>query len=450
MSLIISLFGILLTIFLVVGVHEFGHFIVARLSGIKVLRFSIGFGKPLYRWYDKKGTEYVLAAIPLGGYVKMVDEREENVLASDLPYSFNRQPLYKRIAVICAGPFSNLIFAALLYWLLFVIGFTTIKPIIGEVTPNSIAAMAGLKPQQEILQIDHEPTSGWYAVIIRLFEHAGDQGTLQIQATSPNATQSTNYQLNLASWKMDELKPDPLKSLGIEPYAPKIPAVIDVIQPNSPAEQAGLKPKDQIIAIGNQSIKDWMEIVNIIAFAPEQTLEFHIIRDKKEMTLPVTIGVKHAFFVKKYGYLGMMPHYVLPPNLLRHEQYGPIAAIPKAYSQVKLFTHMNFIMLEKLIEGKVSLKSLGGPLTIFESAGTALNNGIIPFMSFLAFLSISIGIINIFPIPGLDGGHLLFQIIELIIRRPLSERTQILLYRLGLILLMLLIAQAITNDILRL
>jgi len=361
---LISLIGILLTIFLIIGIHESGHFFIARALGIKVLRFSIGFGKTLFRWHDKKGTEYVFAAIPLGGYVKMLDENEGTVKEEERHLAYNRQPAYKKLAVVIAGPLANLLFAFLLYWLLFMVGFTSIVPIIGSVTPHSIAANAGLKPQQEIIRVDNTPTTSWMSIAIRILTHTGETDQIHISTVPFNHNTATpdQYFLDLRSWHMDELKPDPLTSLGISPYFPV----------------------------------------------------------------------------------------VLPKNILRYNQYGPITALSHALQNTYDFTYMNFIVLGKLFTGKVSLKSIGGPISIFANAGAALNQGITAFLSFLAFISISIGVINILPIPGLDGGHILFQLIELITRRPVSLKMQNLLYRLGFIILILVIVQAVTNDILRL
>jgi len=449
LSFLISLLGIFITIFLVIGIHEFGHFITARLCGIKVLRFSIGFGKTLFRKQDKRGTEYVISLIPLGGYVKMLDEAEEPVPSSELPYAYNRQPIYKRIAVIAAGPFFNFIFSAVLYYVLFVVGFTTIIPITGNILSNSAAAHAGMKPQEEILQIDHHPVSTWYSIVIKLLERTGDKNTLNIETQDLKSKKHETYSLDLSQWKMDALKPDPLESLGITPFQPNILPVIFIIQKNSPAEHAGLKIGDKIVSLNNKSIKDWMELITTIVNAPEKTFNFEILRDGKIIVLPVTIGYQRNIFYKKHGYLGIAPNITYPKNLLRIEQYSPIEAFFRSAEEVKNFTDLNFIILGKMFTGKVSIQSLGGPLTIFESAGHALNNGMIAFMSFLAFLSISIGVINILPIPGLDGGHLLFQLVESIRGKPLSERILLLFYRLGLVLLFFLIIQSLSNDLLR-
>lgn len=450
LSVLISIIGILLTILFVVGVHELGHFLVARAVGVKVLRFSIGFGKALYRWYDKKGTEYVLAAIPLGGYIKMLDETEGTVAPEELHLAYNRQSIYKKMLIVFAGPFANLLFALVLYWIIFTIGFTTLIPLIGNVAPHSIAATAGLKPQQEILSINGKPTPSWAAIAIRLLPYTGNKEQLLIETRDLNTSEKKSYLLDLTNWRLNDLEPDLLGSLGIVPYEPRVPAIIGHIQENSPAAKAHLKTGDKIISIDKHIIYDWMQVLHLIATHPEKTLSFVISRDGKTLTIPVTMTYKRDLLFNKYGYLGIGPQFQWPKELLRKNQYGPLAALNRAWQDTVDFTFLNFLLLGKLFTGKISLQSLGGPITIFETAGGALNIGILPFLSFLAFLSISIGFINILPIPGLDGGHLLFQFIELIMRRPLSLRVQTLLYRAGLIILLLLVAQAITNDLLRL
>jgi regulator of sigma E protease len=449
LSLLISLIGVLITILLVVGVHELGHFLVAKCLGIKVLRFSIGFGKALLTWHDKSGTEYVLAAIPLGGYVKMLDENEGPIEAFEVSQTFNRQPFYKKMAVIAAGPFSNLLFAFILYWILFTVGFVSVAPIIGNVTLHSIAEQSGLKPQQEIVKIGNQKTTGWTTVVITLLLHAGDNKNLPIELKNPDSkTQISN--VDLTNWHLNHLRPDSLASLGIAPYEPFIPPVIGKEVLDGPAKQAGLKSGDKILSINNKPIKDWYDVVEQTQAHPGEVLPFQVERGKEKLLIEVSIGSKSNFFAEKTGFLGVSPAFEYPKELLRHNKYNPIAATGHAWQDVMLFTDMNFVILAKMFMGKISLQSLGGPITIFESAGTALNNGILSFLSFLAFLSISIGIINVVPIPGLDGGHLLFQFIEMIMRRPLSEKTMMLFYRLGMIFLLLIMVTAFVNDVLRL
>lgn len=365
MSIVIAILGILLTILFVIGTHEAAHFIAARWLGVKVLRFSIGFGKALFRWHDKTGTEYVFALIPLGGYVKMLDENEGNVPENELSQAYNRQPFYKKFLIVLAGPASNIFCAFILYWLIFMIGFVTVKPIIGNVTPHSIAAEAGLKPNQEILSIDNSTIHSWTGVLFRLMTHIGDHDHLIIETAPVKNKKSQSYSLDLTNWHMDELQPDPLTSLGIKPYEPAA------------------------------------------------------------------------------------PKYIWPKETLRTLKFGPVTAAAYAWRQIHDLTYFNVVLFGKMFTGKLSLKSLGGPITIFESAGDALNAGYLAFMGFLAFLSISIGIINILPIPGLDGGHLFIQAIEAIIRRPIPERYLLLLFRIGFIFILFVLVQALVNDVLR-
>lgn len=357
----ITILGIILTILLIVGIHEFGHFMVAKCLGVKVLKFSIGFGKALVKWHDKSGTEYAFSAIPLGGYVKMLDEGEGHVAPTELPLAYNRQKIWKRFLIVAAGPLTNFILALVLYWIIFVTGFINPVPITGEIIPHSIAAQAGMQKNQEIISIDQQPVMSWMSIILRLLPHTGNHDKISIQTRDIHQHTNYTYLLNLTDWKMDELKPDPLLSLGIVPYQP-----------------------------------------------------------------------------------------TTPYPLLRNIQYGPIEACSHAWQNTYDFTYMNLLMIGKLFTGKVSIQSLGGPIAIFQGAGSALNQGIASFLSFLAFLSIAIGVVNILPIPGLDGGHILFQLIEAIMKKPISAPMIELFYKLGFILLLLLITQAVMNDILRL
>jgi len=449
LNILISIIAIMITIFFIIGFHEFGHFITARFLGVKVLRFSIGFGKAIKKWHDKKGTEYVLASIPLGGYVKMLDESEGKVPRQELHLAFNRQPLYKKFLIVAAGPFFNFMLALVLYWLLFVIGFITVVPLIGGTTPNSIASVAGIQPQEEITSIKGHPTLNWMAVTIRLLENVGENSQIPMTTQVRGTSTSKNYVLDLTNWKLDNLKPDPLESLGIIPYQPDVPAIIGVIESKSPASQSQLRTGDKIIAIDKTPMKNWLDVITTIAAHPHETFTFKVRRQGKELSYPVTIGAKSSLFSKEQGYLGLAPDFKLPPDLLRQNQYSPLPALYHATESVSDFISLNFLMLGKMITGKISFQSLGGPITIFEGAGNSLNAGILAFLSFIAFISIAIGVINIIPIPGLDGGHILIYLIEFIIRRPIAQRTQELMFRLGLIALVVLAVQALANDIMR-
>ena len=456
MYLLISIIGILFTILFVVGTHESAHFFMARLLGIKVLRFSIGFGKTLWRRYDKSGTEYIFALIPLGGYVQMLDEKEGNVPEAERHLAFNTQPFYKKFLVVSAGPLANILCALLLYWIIFMIGFTTIKPIIGTVTPRSIAAESGLKSQQEITHVDGYQTLTWTSVLSRILMHVGNQDNLLMQVKNPcdpkdrSCPETTQIQrLDLSNWTLDGLTPDPLKSLGIIPYQPEIPLVIGVIQKNSPASISTLKIGDKMTAINQKKIATWEEVIQLIRNHPNETISLTVLRDKQELTFPIKIGSEREFFTKK-GYLGIAPQYEWPKEMQQEIKYPPLTALTHAGQTMVDLSYFNLILFGKLLIGKLSLQSLGGPIMIFQNAGDALNYGFLAFISFLAFLSVSIGIINCLPIPGLDGGHLFFQIIELIIRRPIPDNILLFFYRLGFFLIIFMLIQAIINDLLRL
>lgn len=449
LHLFLSIVGILLTIFFVIGTHEYAHFLAARLLKVKVLRFSIGFGKSLARWRDKQGTEYVFALIPLGGYVKMLDEREGEVAPEERRYAFNRQSFLKKFIIVLAGPVMNIFCALMLYWLIFVIGFNTVRPIIGQVTPHSIAAKSGLSADQEIVAIDGDETHTWTGIMFRMIAHLGNQDHMSV-TTVDKQQQRHTYTLNLAHWTMDALTPDPLSSLGITPFTPEIPLVIGVIAPNSPALLSALKVGDKILSIQDQPIKTWEEVIQLISTHPGQSLSFRIERQGVPQTILVSLGTKTSWFGQKTGYLGISPYFQWPAQLIHKIQYDPVTALPHAWHEMIDLTYFNLLLFGKIITGKLSLQSLGGPITIFESAGDALNSGILAFVSFLAFLSISIGVINLLPIPGLDGGHLFIFLLEAVIRRPLPEQVVFNMYRAGFLLLIFVLMQAMINDLLRL
>lgn len=447
---LIAILGMVLTILFVVGTHESAHFLAARMLGVKVLRFSIGFGKSLLHWRDKTGTEYVLALIPLGGYVKMLDENEGEVPKNQLHLAYNRQPFYKKFLIVLAGPMTNIFCALIIYWVIFMHGFITVKPMIGKVEAGSIAAAAGVKPDQQITGVDNDNTNTWTGIMLRLIAHAGDQDHVSIQTEEPVSRKSATHILNLANWKMDKLTPDPLSSLGIIPWSPDIPLVIGVIAANTPASTSTLQIGDRIIAINSIAMKNWEDVIKAINEHPDQTVKFYIKRKQQYLMLPVVIGYQRTLSLQKSGYLGIGPNYQLPKDILHKVQYGPISAGYHAWKEIVDFTYFNLLLFGKMITGKISMQSLGGPITIFETAGNALNSGMLAFAGFLAFLSIAIGVVNLLPIPGLDGGHMFIQIVEFIIRRPVPDQVLNVLFRLGFLLIFFVLIQAIINDVMRL
>lgn len=448
MNIIITISGILLTILVIVGIHELGHFVMARICKVKVINFSIGFGKKIINWHDKKGTEFSLSLIPLGGYVRLLDESVAHIASSDLPFAFHQQSFWKKSLIILAGPLFNLLFAFILYWFIFMFGFTTLKPIIGTVIKHSIADNAGVKSNEEIIQVDKRSTLNFMSVIMQATFHVGNKDKLILTTKELNKNIVHTYKLNLKNFKLNDLQPNPLESLGIIPFEPFIPAIIGKIiikDKNTNPFKIG----DQIIKVDQMPINDWFALAKIIAKAPNQTLLFEIKRDTSFFTTKITIPSKQQF-LHQYGYLGISPRYQPSNDLLRTVKYGPLPAIAHAFSNTLDFVWLNIVSLEKLLTGKISFQSISGPISIFAAASGSLHQGIISFISFLAFLSIAIGVINILPIPGLDGGQFLLQLISLGRQKPISKSVEMLFLRLGIILLLVLVIKAMTNDILRL
>lgn len=449
-SALIGIGSILLTLLFVVGTHEFAHFAMARLVGVKVLRFSIGFGKRLLHWHDKSGTEYVFALVPLGGYVKMLDENEDGAIdPKEAPFAYNRQPFYKKFLIVLAGPACNLVCAILLYWMIYMVGFTAVKPLVGDVTPNSIAAQAGLQAQQLIVAVDNKPVSSWMGIIFRLMSHVGEKSPLTIVVEDKNHAKKT-VQLNVSTWHLDELTPDPLTSLGFKPYMPPIPMIVGMIDPKAPAAKANLRYGDTLLAINKKPVNNWEDLVTLIAEHPGATLTFTLRRGSQTLDVPVMIEKNTHWFGKPTGYLGIGPRFSWPSDLLQNVQLSPLAALQRATQQTYDFAYFNLLFLGKMLTGKLSLQSLGGPISIFQGANNALNSGWLAFVSFLAFLSVSVGVVNLLPIPGLDGGHLAIQAIERILKRPLPDPLLNILYRVGFALIFVVLIQALVNDFLRL
>lgn len=450
MSVFIAIVGALLAIFSIIILHELGHFVVARVAGIQVLRFSIGFGKTLWKWVGKSGTEYVIALLPLGGYVKMLGEGQEKAQPENAHRAFNQKPLLTRMAVVMAGPFTNFLLAVVAYWGVYWMGITYVKPVVGQVVPHSIAAYAGIKPGDQVMQMDGRPTRNWQQVMMAIVMRMGDRDTL-VMTVQPGKTNFTvQRELNLIHWTVDRRDPAFLESLGLVPYFPFVPPVIATVGRGSYAERGGLRPGDRVLSIHGKMVSDWSQMVQSLQRYPNQWVMLAILRDHQPQFLRVKIGV-----IKRggqsVGYLGVgsvTPQW--PSNMLYQERYSLWTAWVPAVQQAWQLTEFNALVLAKMIVGKVSLHTLGGPITVFQAAGKASLAGIQVYLGFLGFISLAIGFINVLPIPGLDGGHLFFQIIEGIFRRPVPERYQALGFSIGMIFLIFLMIQATVNDLVRL
>lgn len=439
----------IITIAILVAIHEFGHFWVARRLGVKVLTFSIGFGKQLFKWKDKLGTTYQVSLIPLGGYVRMVDEREGSVSTEDLPYAFNRKSVYARFAIVSAGPLINLLFAVLLYWCIFMIGTTGLKPVIGEVEPNSIASESQLMPKEEIIAIEGKRIYNWQTVHLELLQHLGDKEYLNWTVKPLGADNTQTKQVPLPNQESFE-EVNLLKLIGIKPYWPDIEAVIGEVNSGLPADKAGLKADDKILSVDDIKIEDWSQWVKRIQASPEKTLSVNVLREGQQLTLSLTPEAKKLDDGRTYGFIGARAKPSdIPEELTSLEQYDPFDAIGQALKKTWDVSALSLKFLYKMVVGEVSTKNLGGPIAIAQGASTSLNAGVIAFLSFLALVSVSLGLINLFPIPMLDGGHLLFYVIEMIRGKPVADKHMFMALKAGFIFLIALMSFALYNDLAR-
>ncbi|MDD3448500.1 MAG: sigma E protease regulator RseP [Gammaproteobacteria bacterium] len=446
-----TILAFIVAIGVLVTVHEFGHFWVARRLGVRVLRFSVGFGRPLWRRVAADGTEYMLAAIPLGGYVKMLDEREGEVPAAELGRAFNRKPVASRIAIVAAGPIFNFLFAILAYWLIFVIGVTGLRPLVGQVLPESPAAHAGLHGGDEIRMVDGRSTPTWDAARTALLKGSLGEGGIALEVTGSDGA-ARHVELDLAGLPLDLEGGDLLPGLGIEPWRPSIPAVIGEVMPGEPAERAGLRAGDRILSVDGRPIPDWNVWVEYVRAHPGTLLEVTVERDGA----PLALALEPAGVVegkREVGRIGAAVDMSRAPDLERYQavqDYPPLEALGVAAVRTWDMTSLTLRVLGRLFTGRASLESVSGPITIAQYAGETARIGVVPFLAFLAVVSISLGILNLLPVPILDGGHLLYYLIELVKGSPLSEGAQQLGQRLGIVLLLGLMALAFYNDFSRL
>ncbi|MDP3561684.1 MAG: RIP metalloprotease RseP [Legionellaceae bacterium] len=448
--MLFTLFYFIVALFLLIIVHESGHFLVARLCGVKVLRFSFGFGKVLASWRDKQGTEYAWSLFPLGGYVKLLDETEGDVVPEERHLAFNNQSLLVRVAVVLAGPVFNFLLAFVLLWFVLILGVKSLAPIIDNVSLESIAARAGLSAHQEIVAFNHKKITSWQDFQYAIMPLIGSQNKVNITVkTLPNGPQTT-HQMALIDWILDPKKPDLLGSLGIEPFVPRIPPIVGTILPDSSAAQAGLQVDDVIVSVDGQRVSDWLFLVRYVKERPDQSIDLLINRQ----------GAHHHYLVhttqvtqqgRTEGFLGLSSKPInLPPNWLRIQRLSPIAAIGVAMEQTVDLTKNTFVLIGRMITGHLSLQGISGPVGIAQGAAESARAGVVQYLSFLALLSIGLGVLNILPIPMLDGGHLLYYLIEAIRRRPLSIESKTKSAYVGIILLVVLTVVALTNDLTRL
>ncbi|KGJ99714.1 MULTISPECIES: sigma E protease regulator RseP [unclassified Pseudoalteromonas] len=444
-----NLGSFILALGILVTVHEYGHFWVARKAGVKVLRFSIGFGKPLLKWHDKYNTEYVIAAIPLGGYVKMLDERVDEVPANQRHLSFNAKSVQARIAIVAAGPMANFLFAIFALAVMYMVGVQTIKPVVGSVVEGSRAEQAGIMPTQQIIKIGDDDISNWQDATFSLMSHLGDKS---VAVTLRNENyQQTVQTLNLDGWKLDQQDVPPLSSLGIVPFRPQATLVIAAITKNSAAEQANLQVNDVILAVSGETMSSWQQLVNLITQSANKSLQFSVKRQDSIKTITVTPKSRVVSNGIEQGFLGVAPVVEQwPDDFVETRHYGPLDSIVLGTKETWRLITLSFDMIGNLITGQVSVKNLSGPVGIAVGAGTSVSYGLVAFLSFLALISVNLGVFNLLPLPVLDGGHLMYYIIELFRKKPVSEKTQEFGFKVGALLLIFLTCFALFNDVSRL
>lgn len=448
--MLLTLLYFFLALLLLVVVHEYGHFQVARWCGVKVLRFSFGFGKVLFRWHDKKGTEYVCSLIPLGGYVKMLDETEDFVAEQEKHLAFNNKSVLARTAIVLAGPLFNFIFAFFALWLVLVIGMHSLAPMIDKVKPGSIAAEAGITPNQEIIALNDTKINSWRDFQYAMMPLVGSTQTLNVTVKSLTNGHISHVFLPLAHWQLDDKKPDPLDSLGIEPFIPSIPPVVGEIIPDSPAAKAGLESNDRLLSINGESFDDWLFLVEYVHQHPNQTITLGLNRNQHIQNVSLTIGAQKNGG-KLEGFIGVRSQKVdWPADWLRLQRENPISALGTAFKQTVELTSTTFLLMGRLISGKLSLNTISGPVGIAQGAGDSARGGFASYLFFLALVSISLGALNLLPVPMLDGGHLLYYLLETIRRKPLSEGVKSVGVYIGLAFVVALMFIALTNDISRL
>ena len=459
MNFFISLLALIVTLGILVTVHEFGHFWVARRCGVKVLRFSIGFGKAVKTWIGKDGVEYVLAPIPLGGYVKMLGQEDTSSTAGDVPLSqrhlsFAYKPLWQRMAIVAAGPIANFLLAIFVFWIIYVsYGINGIAPVINGVVEESPAYVAGLRTGDEILAVDGEETIIWQQVTMQLLARLGETGNLVFTIDPVDSNSLRDVSIPVISWMGDETEPNPVSSLGI--VLIEIPAIIAGVVAEGRAESGGLLAGDEIVSVNGRAIRGWTHWVEVIRSNPELELDTVVQREgiKTAIVLrPATKTLEDGSVIGSIGAYVQETSFseLVPPEMLREVTYNPISAIQPALQETWDKSVFILASVKKMVVGLISVKNINGPITIAQIAGQTASYGIDVYLGFLALLSISLGVLNLLPIPILDGGHLMYYIIEAVIRRPVPERIQAWGLQLGLLLISGIMVLAVYNDVVRL
>lgn len=452
MNLLVTLAAFIVALGLLIVVHEFGHYLIARLCNVKVLRFSVGFGAPLWRkTLGRDRTEWVIAAFPIGGYVKMADEREGRVAPEDVPRAFNRQSVYRRFAIVVAGPVANFLLAILFYWVLFMHGLPGLKPTLGPIAPDTPAAAAGFQSGETIVKIADEPVATWQDARWLLLQQAVQKNRVRIEVREASDAIAWR-ELNLAGLSGEQLDSDFLRAVGFSYYRPPVKPVIGEVVSGGAAQRAGLRPGDEFVAIEGRDITRWEQVVEMVRSRPGKPFRVDIQREGRllpEIVLTPSMVVEGGREVGKIGAAPRIDPRVME-GLTANVRFGPVESLTRALHKTWDTSTFTLKMLGKMIVGEVSLKNLSGPITIADYAGQTAQSGWVAYLLFLALISISLGVLNLLPIPLLDGGHLMYYTVEIIKGSPVSERTIEIGQHVGVALLFTLMAFALYNDINRL
>jgi regulator of sigma E protease len=452
MQVLFSIVMALVTLGILVTIHEYGHYWVARRCGVRVLRFAVGFGRPLAMRVDRHGTEFALCAIPLGGYVKMLDERDEgqDVTEENRHESFNAQPVRNKLAIVSAGPAANFLLAIIVLFGLFLRGETGVAPIVEGVELGSVAHDAGLMRGQEIVAVDGVRTQTVSNVRFALLKRLGDTGTIDISVGNALSDLQETYALPINRWLGGAEAPDPTRALGLTLGIPPLQPSVGSLVEDSPATRAGFVVDDTIVEVDGQPISTWSQWVDLVRAAPGQSLAVRVERNGQPINLtvvPRSTGASGA----EVGSVGMgvvIPD--IPQDRIRRQGRNPLEALSAAVERTFALTAFTFESMWKMVQGLISTKNLSGPIAIAQVAASTAESGFATWLSFLALLSISLGAINLLPIPVLDGGHIVFHSLEGLLGRPVPEQIQMMSYQVGLLAVFTLMVFAIYNDVARL
>ncbi len=441
-----SAVAFIVAISILVAIHEYGHYIVGRWCGMKVLRFSIGFGKPIWtRVAGPDKTEYCISSIPLGGYVRFLDDREGPVAPEDEGRAFNHRPVPQRIAVLFAGPLFNFLFAVVAYWALFIYGIPTVVPAVGDVEQESYASAAGLQSGDRIVSVNGQASPDWESTLLAMLDQLVAEGRVDLTLEDPDGDRR-DASLVVGDDRTRLTEPGMLfDGLGFQPW--QFPAIVGKVSPGGVAEAAGLEPGDRIIAVNDTEVSSFNRLVEQVAPRPGEAVEIHYLRDGREDSVSVTLG-SATVDGQTVGRLGIESADVAS-DYVYLRKFGPLDSVSRAIERTWASSVFTLKMLGRMVTGDVSIKNISGPINIAQFAGQSAERGVDYFLSFLAIVSISLGVLNLLPVPVLDGGQIVYQTIELVKGSPLSDRAQIIGQQAGILALILLMSFAFYNDIAR-